>query len=81
MQLAVISELFLIISLSLFLDKFKLKNIIIFGAIAYFMRNILIVSAEVYDFTVLIVVALIIQGFSWVFFFIALDILLKNISV
>ncbi|CAI1544710.1 Putative nucleoside transporter yegT [Serratia fonticola] len=80
MQLAVISELFLIISLSLFLDKFKLKNIIIFGAIAYFMRNILIVSAEVYDFTVLIVVALIIQGFSWVFFFIALDILLKNIS-
>ncbi|MFV8906299.1 MFS transporter [Serratia fonticola] len=80
MQLAVISELFLILSLSLLLDKFKLKNILIFGALAYFMRNILIVSAEVYDFTVLIVVALIIQGVSWVFFFITIDILFKNIS-
>ncbi|MFV8984087.1 MFS transporter [Serratia fonticola] len=80
MQLAIISELFLILSLSLLLDKFKLKNILIFGALAYFMRNILIVSAEVYDFTVLIVVALIIQGVSWVFFFITIDILFKNIS-
>lgn len=80
MQLAVISELFLIVSLSFMLDKFKLKNILIFGALAYLMRNILIISAEVYGFTVLIVVALIIQGVSWVFFFITLDILLKKNS-
>ncbi|MGF6189985.1 MFS family permease [Serratia sp. 509] len=80
MQLAVISELLLIFSLSLLLNKFKVRNILIFGSLAYLLRNILFISAEVYNFTALMIVVLIIQGISWVLFFITLDILLKNIS-
>lgn len=78
MQIGIATEIIFMFLLSFFLLKFGFKRIILWGAIAWVLRSLLFSFAAVDTGLVFIVLALVLQGICWDFFFTAGDIYVNN---
>lgn len=80
MQIAVLSELIFMLCLSSIMKIIKVESLMLIGALAYALRSL--ITINIHDASpFLIIVALILHGISWVFFFIAFDIFIKKYLV
>lgn len=75
MQIATAVEVLFMVFLSLLLYRFGFKKIILFGALCWVIRCVILSQAAVSDnYIIYIVIALLLQGACWDFFFTAGDI-------
>lgn len=75
MQIATLTEVIFMVFLAFLLGRFGFKKVILFGAISWIIRSIMLSQAAVSDDYLLYVVgALLLQGLCWDFFFTAGDI-------
>lgn len=74
MQIGSITEIVFMLLLSLFLLKFGFKAVILAGACCWVIRCLLLSQAAAYESTFLVVIALLLHGICWDFFFTAGDI-------
>ncbi|WP_392565475.1 MFS transporter [Utexia brackfieldae] len=75
MQIAVATEIIFMLLLSLLLRRFGFKKVILFGAISWIIRSLMLSQAAVSEHYLLYMVgALMLQGLCWDFFFTAGDI-------
>ncbi|WP_392560360.1 MFS transporter [Orbus mooreae] len=75
MQIATATEVLFMVFLAFLLGRFGFKKVILFGSISWIIRSLMLSQAAVSeDYLVYIVVALLLQGLCWDFFFTAGDI-------
>ncbi|WP_380178247.1 MFS transporter [Kalamiella sp. sgz302252] len=74
MQIGSITEIIFMLLLSLFLIKFGFKVVILSGAICWVIRCLLLSQAAALESTAFVVIALLLHGICWDFFFTAGDI-------
>ncbi|GAA5109310.1 MFS transporter [Orbus sasakiae] len=75
MQIAIATEVIFMVFLSFLLGRFGFKKVILFGAISWIIRSLILSQAAVSDHYFLYIVgALLLQGLCWDFFFTAGDI-------
>lgn len=75
MQIAIATEVIFMVFLSFILGRFGFKKVILFGAISWIIRSLILSQAAVSDHYFLYIVgALLLQGLCWDFFFTAGDI-------
>lgn len=75
MQIAIATEVIFMVFLSFLLGRFGFKKVILFGAISWVIRSMMLSQAAVSDqYMFYVVGALLLQGLCWDFFFTAGDI-------
>ncbi|XKM12883.1 MFS transporter [Orbaceae bacterium ac157xtp] len=75
MQIATATEVIFMVGLSFLLARFGFKKVILFGAISWIIRSLMLSQAAVSDdYLFYIIGALLLQGLCWDFFFTAGDI-------
>lgn len=79
MQTAVLSELAFMLCLSSIMEKIKIELLMLIGILTYALRSLITINLHSDNYP-LIIAALVLQGISWVFFFISFDIFIKKIS-
>ncbi|MDR7341635.1 hypothetical protein J2X14_000023 [Pantoea alhagi] len=79
MQIAVIAELLSMLFLPLMMIKISIESLMLIGTFTYALRSFLTIYIENTNFPLMITV-LILNGVSWVIFFISFDMYIKKIS-
>lgn len=74
MQVGTVFEVLFMFILSFFLLKFGFKKTILLGAVCWIIRSFLLSQAAVNESMAFVIIALMLQGFCWDFFFTAGDI-------
>lgn len=78
MQIGSLTEIVFMLLLSFFLLKFGFKVVILSGTICWIARCLLLSQAAAYESTAFVVIALLLHGICWDFFFTAGDIYVNS---